>query len=183
MFHEDDPLFHNDGSSSQAPRQNDQTLKTGLSAGTSSNFSCGFKTAAGASMKAPSYESLSRAKLLLEECTSQAENSSANKGNLSNFCEFRLVLQRNTVPSVVEICPSKTPKLCDQSSRAISPEAGYYNFKYGFKTASGTALKMPSCESLSRAKRIFEEFMDQIEDSRNHAGCVLSNRHFLCPVC
>ncbi|KAL5960859.1 hypothetical protein TSMEX_011391 [Taenia solium] len=154
----------------RVPKRNDPTLKMDLCENASSNFSCGFKTAAGASLKTPSYESLRRARRLLEECTSQAEDSSANEGNLSVFCGFWLVLQENTVPSDVEIFSSNAPKHCGQSSEIIFTGAGRYNFRHGVKTA----LKMPSCEPLSGAKRIFEECVDQIEDSGNYSDCVLS---------
>ncbi|CDS40580.1 breast cancer type 2 susceptibility protein [Echinococcus multilocularis] len=85
VFHEDDPSCDKNGSPFHVLKQGDPIPKTGLCKDTSSDFGCDFKTAAGASLKAPSNESLSRAKRLLEECTNQAEDSSADHDDLFSF--------------------------------------------------------------------------------------------------
>ncbi|KAL5112550.1 N-alpha-acetyltransferase 15 NatA auxiliary subunit [Taenia crassiceps] len=156
-FIRDDPMFHDDGSP-QVPKQNDPTLNIVLNKDASFNLNCGLKTAVDAFPKAPC-ESLSQTKRLVEECRGQVEDSNTNK-----------VLHGDAFPSEVTTSSSNTPKQCGRSSSIILPEAGYCNFRQGFKTASGTALKMPSCESLSRAKRIFEECVDLIADSGNSPG-------------
>ncbi|EUB57235.1 NMDA receptor-regulated protein [Echinococcus granulosus] len=85
VLHEDDPSCDNNGSPFHVLKQGDPIPKTDLCEDTSSDFGCDFKTAAGASLKAPSNESLSRAKRLLEGCTNQAEDSSADHDDLFSF--------------------------------------------------------------------------------------------------